>query len=257
MAIWSPDQYLKFADHRRRPAVDLLARVALDAPRSVIDLGCGAGNVTRLLHDRWPQARLIGVDFSAAMLEKARAVLPEAEWVEADLGAWIPAAPPDLIFSNAAIQWLDGHDTLIPRLFGLVAPGGVLAIQMPRNFDSPSHVGMREAARSGPWRAMLEPHLRENPVAPPAYYYDLLAKAGARLDIWEMEYLQELQGEDAVVEWTKGTALKPLLDALIEPERGQFLADYTARIRAAYPRHADGVTLFPFRRLYIVAAKAA
>jgi trans-aconitate 2-methyltransferase len=241
---WNPQQYLKFADHRRRPAIDLLARVALAAPGQVFDLGCGAGNVTRLLRERWPAARIVGVDSSAAMLAKARLEQPNVEWIEADLAAWRPDRPPDLLFSNAALHWLGGHETLFPALVGLLAPGGTLAVQMPRNHAAPSHTGMVEAARGGPWRARLEPVLRPNPVAAPE-----------RPDVWEIEYLQVLEGEDAVVEWTKGSALKPLLDALDEPWRGQFLADYRARMRAAYPRRADGTTLFAFRRLFMVAEK--
>lgn len=254
---WDPSQYLRFADQRRRPALDLLARIAADAPRRVYDLGCGPGNVTKLLAQRWPMARVTGVDSSAAMLERARAEQPAIAWQQADLATWQPEAPADVLYSNAAIHWLDHHETLIPRLFDALAPGGTLAIQMPRNHASPSHTGMAEAARSGPWRARLEPVLRESPVGPPAFYFDLLARSGVRADIWEVEYLQPLEGEDAVVEWTKGTALRPLLDALDEPERGRFLADYKARMRAAYPRRADGITLFLFRRLFIVAVKAA
>jgi len=253
---WDPSQYLKFADQRRRPAIDLLARIAAESPKRVYDLGCGAGNVTRLLAERWPAARVTGVDSSAAMLDKARGEAPGIDWVQADLATWRPDAPPDLIYSNAALHWLDDHRTLFPALFKSLAPGGILAVQMPRNHGAASHTGMAEAARSGPWRATLEPLLRETPVQPPAIYFDILAAAGARADIWEVEYLQLLEGADAVVEWTKGTALKPLLDALDEPLRGQFLADYRARMAVAYPRRADGLTLFPFRRLFIVAVRS-
>lgn len=257
MPGWNPQQYLRFADQRRRPALDLLARIGLGSPARVYDLGCGAGNVTRILAERWPQARVTGVDSSAAMLDRARAEAPGIDWRLADLAGWRADAPADLIYSNAALHWLDDHERLFPKLLGMLAPGGVLAVQMPRNHGAPSHTGMVDAAAGGPWRAKLEPHLRRRPVAEPAFYYDVLAKAGARADIWEVEYLQLLEGEDAVVEWTKGTALKPLLDALDEPMRGQFLADYRARMRQAYPRRADGVTLFPFRRLFIVAERAA
>lgn len=191
------------------------------------------------------------------MLEKARAEAPGIEWVQADLATWRPDLPPDVIYSNAALHWLDGHRTLFPALFTALAPGGTLAVQMPRNHGAASHTGMAEAARSGPWRARLEPLLRETPVQPPAIYFDILAGAGARADIWEVEYLQLLEGADAVVEWTKGTALKPLLDALDEPLRGQFLAEYRARMAVAYPRRSDGLTLFPFRRLFIVAVKGS
>ena len=252
---WDPSQYLLFADQRRRPGVELLARIGAANPALIYDLGCGAGNLTRLLAERWPQAKLIGLDSSAAMLEKARAEAPAITWQLADLAAWRPGEPADVLYSNAALQWIDGHRTLFPALVDALAPGGTLAVQMPRNHDAPSHTGMAEAARSGPWRAKLEPLLREHPTLPPQDYFDILTGAGIKADIWEVDYLQQLAGENAVVEWTKGTALKPLLDALDEPWRGQFLADYTARMAKAYPRRADGVTLFTFRRLFIVAVK--
>ena len=257
MPVWNPNQYLKFADHRLRPSIDLLARVDLPQAGLICDVGCGPGNVTGLLRRRWPKARIVGVDHSAEMLASARAAHPEAEWTHADIADWSPDSPPDLLFANASLQWLGDHDRLIARLFDSLAPGGALAAQMPRNFQSPSHAGMREAALQGPWRALLEPLLRLDPVGPPEFYWDVLTRAGGAADVWEVEYLHALAGPDAVVEWTKGTALKPLLDALDEPWRGQFLADYAARMAQAYPRRADGVTLFPFRRLFMVAKKAA
>ena len=250
---WDPGQYLKFADHRLRPAIDLLNRIDMAEPVEVVDLGAGAGNVTRLLKLRWPGARITGVDASKEMLEKAAAAAPEIAWQLADLGTWGPERPADIIYSNAALHWLEGHDKMLPALFSSLAPGGVLAVQMPRNFSAPSHTSMAEAARSGPWRAKLEPLLRPSPTRDPAIYYDLLAPRAAGLDIWETEYLQVLEGENPVKEWTKGTWLKPLLDALAEPERSGFEAAYAALVARAYPRRADGRTLFPFRRLFIIA----
>lgn len=250
---WDPAQYLKFAGPRLRPALDLLARVDLAAPSAVFDLGAGAGNVTRLLMARWPAARVTGVDSSQAMLDRAAADLPGATWMRSDLAAWRPERPSDLIYSNAALHWLPEHAALFPRLMAGLAPGGVLAVQMPRNFGAPSHTLMAEAARGGSWRARLEPLLRPAPVATPEDYYDILAPHAASLDIWETEYLQPLTGEDPVKEWTKGTWLKPLLDALDEPERSRFEARYAGLVAEAYPRRADGVTLFPFRRLFMVA----
>ena len=164
-----------------------------------------------------------------------------------------PAAPADVIYSNAALHWIVGHERLFADLVAALAPGGVLAVQMPRNFSAPSHTSIAEAARSGPWRARLEPLLRPAPVAEPAFYFDLLAPRVAELDIWETEYQQVLEGDNPVKEWTKGTWLTPLLDALAEPERSQFEAAYGALVARAYPPRADGRTLFPFRRLFIVA----
>jgi len=250
---WDPGQYLKFADHRLRPAIDLLHRVDLERPGEVYDLGAGAGNVTRLIKERWPEARVTGVDDSQAMLAKAAATAPTITWQQADLATWSPARPADLIYSNAALHWLDGHDRLFPALLAGLAPGGVLAVQMPRNFSAPSHTAISEAALGGPWRGRLEPLLRPAPVRDPDFYYGVLAPRVATLDVWATEYLQVLDGPDPVKEWTKGTWLRPLLDALEEPERGRFEARYAELVARAYPRRADGRTLFPFRRLFIVA----
>jgi trans-aconitate 2-methyltransferase len=252
---WDPAKYLEFAGPRAQPALDLLARIPLAAPAVVVDLGCGAGNITRLLHVRWPAAEVTGVDGSAAMLAAAAAAAPGVRWLQTDLRDWTPPRPPDLIFSNAALHWLDDHATLFPRLLAHLAPGGVLAVQMPRNHAAPSHTEMVRAAEAGPWRERLAPLLRRVPVAAPAIYHDLLAPRAARVEIWETEYLHVLDGDNPVVEWIRGSALKPLLDALAPPDRDAFLADYAARIAAAYPRRADGRTLLPFRRLFILALR--
>jgi trans-aconitate 2-methyltransferase len=250
---WDPGQYLKFAGPRLRPALDLLQRIDKEAPATVYDLGAGAGNVTRLLAARWPEASVVGVDSSREMLAKAAAENPQIEWQQADLASWRPARPAELIYSNAALHWLDHHDRLLPGLFASLAPRGVLAVQMPRNFGARSHTLITETALSGPWRARLEPLLRPAPVAEPAFYYDLLAPLAATLDIWESEYLQVLDGANPVKEWTKGTWLGPLLAALDEPERGHFEAAYAERVAAVYPPRGDGKTLFPFRRMFLIA----
>jgi len=253
---WDPAQYLKFSGERMRPAVDLLARIGAVAPATVVDLGCGAGNLAPLLAARWPAARLTGVDSSPEMLARARRDHPGAAFVQADMGAWRPDAPVDVLFSNAALHWVDGHAELLPRLLEqAVAPGGTLAVQMPRNFGAPSHTTIAETIQQGPWRARLEPLLRREPVAPPAVYWRRLAGCAAELQIWETEYLQVLAGENPVAEYTKGTWLKQFLDRLEGDERGAFESDYRARVRAHYPPEADGRTLFPFRRLFIVARR--
>ncbi len=257
---WDPAQYGKFAEQRMRPAADLLARISLDAPKAIYDLGCGDGRATRLLADRWPGASLTGVDSSPEMLEAARRSLPDVDWpdvnwLEADLAAWTAEAPADLIFASAALHWLDDHPALFPRLAAMVAAGGVLAVQMPRNFDAPSHACMRDVAAAGPWKAKLAGKERLSPVAEPADYYAMLAPHAARVDIWESDYLHVLEGDDPVVEWTMGTGLRHYLGPLDAAEREAFLADYRARIARAYPRRDDGATLFPFRRLFIVATR--
>lgn len=261
---WDPGQYLKFAEPRLRPALDLLARVTLGVDMSsgsgsvagygarLADLGCGAGNVTRLLVQRWPLARIDGVDDSAHMLAQARHDLPQVNWVERSIVDWRAEAEYDLVFSNAALHWLPDHAALLPRLSRALRPGGVLAVQMPRNFAAPSHTAIADTVRAGPWRARLEPLLAPPPVASPHDYHEWLAPLSQSIDIWETEYLQVLHGADPVKEWTKGTWLKQFLERLEADERVAFEDDYAARVRAAYPPRADGSTLFPFRRLFIV-----
>ncbi|MGH8704322.1 MAG: methyltransferase domain-containing protein [Burkholderiales bacterium] len=253
---WDPAQYLKFAGERLRPALDLLARIPAAAPETVVDLGCGAGNLAPLFLQRWPRTKLLGVDGSPEMLARARADFPQASFVQADVATWRPPQPVDVLYSNATLHWLDGHDELVPGLLASVKPGGWLAIQMPRNFDAPSHSLIVETIEQGPWRAKLEPRLRRQPVAEPQHYWRLLHGRTASLEIWESEYLQVLQGENPVAEFTKGTWLKQFLDRLEEPERSAFEADYRARVHAAYRVEPDGRTLFPFRRLFIVAQRA-
>ena len=261
MPSWDPDQYLRFDQSRLRPALDLIAAIPLAEPAVVYDLGCGPGNVTLRLADRWPGAHITGVDSSPEMLLRSREASEgqrRVDWQEADISTWSPRVPADLLFSNACLHWLDHHERLFPRLMGGLANGGVLAVQMPNNFTTePSHMCMVEAAETSLHRHLLLAALRPNPVSDPAAYYDWLAPHSERIDIWETTYLHVLEGKNAVAEWTKGTALRPLLDALPdEAARADFFADYTRLVGAAYPRRADGRTLFPFRRLFLVAVKA-
>lgn len=264
--IWDPGQYLKYASERLRPALDLMARVPLAAPREIVDLGCGAGNVTRILAERWPASAVTGIDASAAMLAAARAAAPGGGRIafrEAELAAWSAAPEPataDLVFSNAALHWLDDHAGLMPRLFRAVAPGGVLAVQMPANFAAPSHAALHETVTSARWRAHLLPLLRSAPVASAAQYFGWLAPEAVTVDVWTTEYVHVLPhasgGDHPVVAWTKGTALTPFLAALDNEAQQAFIGDYAARIADAYPLQADGRVLFPFRRLFVVAARA-
>jgi trans-aconitate 2-methyltransferase len=250
---WDPAQYRKFSGHRLRPAVDLLGRVPLEEPEAVVDLGCGEGAATRLLRERWPRAELTGVDSSAEMLEVAARELPGVHWKKADIGTWKPPVPVEIIFSNAALHWLEDHTALFLHLADAINPGGVMAVQMPRNFAAPSHTLITDVALGGPWRERLTPLLRPEPVGTPEFYYDLLASRVTHLDIWETEYSQVLEGENPVAEWTKGTWLRPLLAALGDEERPLFDSEYRRRVAEAYPRRKDGRTLYPFRRLFIVA----
>ena len=257
---WDPNQYLKFSDHRLRPALELLDRVPLKAPALIYDLGCGSGQVTRLIAKRWPAATVYGLDNSKEMLAQASAEPGSVRWIEADIRTWSPDEPADLIYSNATLQWVDGHRQLFPRLLGCLKPGGSLAVQMPLSWGAPSHRLMREALANGGsgGRALGTAALRQtvarNWVEPTALYYDLLAPDAGNVDIWETEYLQKLRGDDPVLEWVKGTGLRPILNGLDNDEREIFLAGYRQRLRVAYPVRADGSTLYPFRRLFIVAS---
>lgn len=255
--VWDPDHYLAYADLRLRPALDLLARVPLAEAAQVTDLGCGAGSVTPYLRHRFLLADIQGVDHSPEMLGAARTVHRDvAHWVQADVAHWQPAQAQDLIFSNAALHWLDGHEVLFPRLMGFVKPGGVLAVQMPDQFDQPSHVLMRETAAEGPWAQTLGALLRPAPVAEAGRYYDWLKPHCASVDIWRTTYVQELRGDDAVLNWIASTALKPLLEALAPAQVPPFRERLAAKLCEAYPKRANGVTLFAFQRLFIVGVRA-
>lgn len=250
---WDPNLYLKFTDHRLRPAVDLMARVPLAEARTVYDLGCGTGNVTRLLAERWPRARITGVDASPDMLAKAKAITGIA-WQQADLAKWRAESPADLVYSNAAFHWLDDHEVLFPHLFRQVAPGGFLAIQMPRQHLNPSHQILFELVRERPWTSLADA-IRENPSHEPGRYYEWLAPQAAMLDIWETEYLHVLDGKDPVLNWFAGSILRPVLDCLEPSRQGEFLRIYGERLLAAYPARPDGKTLLPFLRVFMVVQK--
>lgn len=254
---WDAAQYGRFSSERMRPALDLLKRIPDGLhPRRVIDLGCGTGEITALLKERWPEAEVTGLDSAATMLDQARALTAAVAWVEADIAGWATERPFDLVFSNAALHWLDGHEALFPRLMRATATGGCFAAQMPRNFDSPSHRLMRAIAVEEPWGDRLRPLLRAEPVLPPERYYDLLKPLAAELDLWETEYLHVLESDTPVLDWVKGTGARPILDALTDAaERARFLERYQARLAEAYPRRGDGRTLLPFKRLFLIARR--
>jgi trans-aconitate 2-methyltransferase len=256
---WEPDQYLKFSDHRLRPALELLGRIQLDSPAVIYDLGCGAGQLTRILADQWPSATVYGLDNSAEMLAQAAKEPSRVRWLEADIRSWQPQEPPDLIYSNATLQWVpESHDVLLPRLLAFLKPRGCLAAQMPLSWVQPAHRLMRETLADGGrggsplGTERLRQTMAQDWVGSAESYYDLCAGRTSSLDIWETEYLQILEGHDPVLEWVKGTALRPILKDLDGDERARFLDEYTRRLRAAYPVRADGRTLYPFRRLFIV-----
>jgi trans-aconitate 2-methyltransferase len=263
MPTWNAAQYLRFADERTRPCRDLAAALALEAPRRIIDLGCGPGNSTAVLAARWPDAETSGLDSSEAMILAARRDAPQRTWAVGDIGTWKAPeeAPFDLVFSNAALHWVPDHDALYPRLLAQVSPGGALATQVPNNMGAAAHEAMREIAARPAWRAHFPVPVREWRVHPASFYYDLLAPLAARIDIWETEYLHVLPGPEAIVEWYKGSGLRPFLDALPdEGDRQRFLDDYLQAVTAAYPaRQAPlgGHVLLPFRRLFVIAYRAS
>jgi trans-aconitate 2-methyltransferase len=258
VTTWDPGRYAQFWDQRRRPALDLIARLRPEAaPRRILDLGCGPGTVTTLLADRWPDAEIVGVDSSPAMLDDARDLLPEVTWVEGDLATYVPDEAPDLVFTNAALHWIPDHPTLLPHLFGLVAPGGTLAVQVPDEWAAPSHTAGFAIAAQDRWRDALEGAISEEPLLGPSEYLDLLLPLAADVDLWTTTYHHVLDGPDPVVEWFLGSFLRAFLSRLSEAEGGEFVQQYAEAMREAYPARPDGRTIMPFQRLFIVARAPA
>jgi trans-aconitate 2-methyltransferase len=256
--MWDPGQYQHFGDERSRPFFDLLARVAAEDPRHVVDLGCGPGTLTATLVRRWPGAEVRGIDSSPEMIEAARA-LPAAEgqrlsFALGDVRDWRPDGRVDVIVSNAVLQWVPGHLTVLARWADFLQAGSWLAVQVPGNFDQPSHAVLREMAGGDRWHALLADVPLNRQAADPAEYLDLLARAGLEVDAWETTYLHLLHGEDPVLDWYQGTGLRPVL-AVLQPDRAaEFLDEYRARMSEAYPAAPYG-TVFPFRRVFVVAVR--
>jgi trans-aconitate 2-methyltransferase len=255
--VWDPAQYLRFGDERSRPFFELTARIAADAPASVVDLGCGPGTLTAALARRWPGAEVRGIDSSAEMIEAARA-LPEAgprlSFALGDVRDFTPDGDVDVIVSNAVLQWVPDDLAVVARWAGFVRPGGWLAFQIPANFDQPSHRAIRDLAADDRWREPLAGVWFNRQSADPARYVDLLARAGLEVDAWETTYLHVLPGDDPVVEWYKGTGLRPVIAALPPEPAEEFLAEFRARMAEAYPAAPYG-TVFPFRRVFVVAVR--
>lgn len=251
-AVWDPAQYGVFGDERARPFAELLARVDLEAPRRIVDLGCGSGELTASLLHRWPDAKIEALDSSPEMIAAAQGIPGKLTFSVGDVTTWRPERPVDLIISNAVLQWVPTHQDLLPRWIEALAPGGRLAFQVPGNFDAPSHALLREVCTSPRWQAKLGGALRRHPVMDPSDYLDLLSRRGCTVDAWETTYAQLLQGDDPILEWVKGTALRPILTRLDPAETAEFLAEYGARLREAYPPAPYG-TVFPFRRIFVVA----
>ncbi len=254
---WSATQYTMFEAERTRPVRDLLAAVPTRDPARLADLGCGPGNSTEVLRARHPDARVVALDSSAEMLEAARKRLPDIDFLQADIAAWTPYAPFDLILANASLQWIPDHAALFPRLAGFLAPGGSLAIQMPDNQDDPVKTLMRKTAADPRWSDRIgDERSTRFPSHPVPWYYDLLKPRCARVDIWRTRYWHVLpDGVDGIVAWFKGSALRPFLARLDAAEQARFLAQYRDELARAYPAQADGSVLLPVPRLFIVATR--
>jgi trans-aconitate 2-methyltransferase len=253
---WSAKQYLKFEDDRTRPPRDLLAQVPLTKPRRIYDLGCGPANSTELLIERFPGAEVIGLDSSPDMLRQARERLPGGTFVQGDLATWTPEGPVDLLFGNAVFQWVPDHTAVLKRLLQALPEGGVLAVQMPDNVTEPALSLMETVAAEGPWaEALARAQPARTDLPRPEGYYDLLKPVCRHLDVWHITYNHVMAGPEAIVEWFKGSALRPYLAALPAGLRGEFAAAYLKEITRAYPARYDGKVLLRFPRLFILAVR--
>ena len=253
--MWDAAQYLRYGDERARPFLDLTARIGAVAPSTVVDLGCGPGNLTALLARRWPDADVSGVDNSPEMIEAARATAPGLRFEIGDVRDWRPGPAPDVITCNAVLQWVPDHCGLVVSWADMLAPGGWLAFQLPGNFSSPTYKLAGELAASPRWRALLKGAELNRQAGEPGDYVRWLARPGFQVDAWETTYQHILPGQDAVLEWTKGTMLRPVLAVLGEDQAADFIAEYGERLRTAYPAEPYG-TLFPFRRVFAVVHRS-
>lgn len=253
---WSAAQYLKFGDERTQPVRDLLARVPLQAPKRVVDLGCGPGNSTAVLEGRYPDAHLTGIDSSPDMIRKASSDLPHLKFSVEDLNSYVPPGPVDLFFSNAVFQWLRSEDrmSVIKRLMETQPSGGVFALQVPDNLSEPSHVLMRETAGAGPWAPKLETVGRDS-FQTPQEIYDQLKPFCSAVDLFHTSYYHSLENHEAIIEWVKGTGLRPFLDPLSPEEKEGYLREYLKHLAKAYPTCIDGRVLLRYPRLFVVAVK--
>ena len=254
---WSAAQYVKFEEERTRPVRDLVARIPLAHVSAAADLGCGPGNSTEVLRERYPGALIVGVDSSTDMIEAARERIPDIDFEIADLRDWRADGPLDVILANAVLQWLPDHETLLPALMAELRPGGALAVQTPDNLDEPTHRLMRDVAGAGPWAARLkDAHAGRAASRGAEWYFRFLSAHARHVDLWRTTYYHPLAGgANAVVEWVKGSGLRPYLDPLDKAEEVEFLFRYRMAIAEAYPAEADGSVLLPFPRLFFVATR--
>jgi trans-aconitate 2-methyltransferase len=253
---WSAEQYVAFEDERTRPVRDLVSALPDIEARLAIDLGCGPGNSTEVLAARFPDAAIRGIDSSPDMIESARRRLPQVQFSLGSIEGWTDGGPFDVILANAVLHWLPNHATLLPDLVARLVTGGVLAVQMPDNLDVPAHRLMREIAADGPWaRSLAAASTARAPIGDANWYYELLKPACSRVDVWRTTYHHPLSGPRAIVEWFKGSGLKPFLDPLDAPSRAAYLERYSAAVARAYPALPDGSVLLPFPRLFVAAIR--
>lgn len=257
MLKWDAQAYLQFANERTQPALDLASRVNLARPQRIVDLGCGPGNSTAMLRRRWPQAEVIGLDNSEDMIAAATEAYPEGKWLQADIAEWTAPVPVNLLFSNAALQWVPDHARLLPHLWDLVAAGGALAVQVPAHHHSAVREMILAVAGDPAWSHLMAAPSRAMSIEPPAFYYGVLQPLASHLEMWETEYYHFLEGPEAIVEWFRATGLRPFLGALENREQElAFEAKLLERFTRHYPRQPDGKVLFTFRRLFFVAYRA-
>lgn len=257
MTTWNPDLYLKYGTERTQPAIDLAARVDLAAPVRIIDIGCGPGNSTKVLRERWPAAQVSGLDSSPEMIAKARQTCPQGEWITTDAAHWNPPERYSLVFSNAALQWIPDQRALLPRLFAAVEPGGALAVQVPANTDSPLYQAVQRVAQRPPWRERLAGCEQALTYREAPFYYDLLSTLSSRFSLWYTIYIHVLASRQGLIEWYSSTGLRPYLERLAESDLQEaFKREILAECQAAYPLQQDGKVLFPFRRLFFIAYRA-
>jgi len=257
MPQWDADVYLKFANERTQPSLDLIRRVNLENPRRIIDLGCGPGNSTQALRGRWPNATVVGLDSSPQMIETAKQTYPECVWEVGDAASWTAQEPFDLVFSNAMLQWLPDHTRVCRHIFDQVAAGGALAVQLPYHYDSALHREIIDVSKDPAWDVRMQPARSALTREPASLYYDTLQSEASRVDLWETTYHHVVAGPEAVVEWFRGTGLRPFLEVLSsDDERHRFEAMLLERYTISYPRRPNGKVLFPFRRLFFVAYRA-
>jgi trans-aconitate 2-methyltransferase len=253
---WNPSLYLKFQAERTQPSIDLVSRIRLENPMDIIDLGCGPGNSTEILFKRWPKAKVAGLDSSEKMIEQARKDYPGYEWIHADASSYKPGKKFDLVFSNAALQWIPDHQKLIPGIFSWLNPGGILAVQVPANKESPLHIALVKVSRSKRWHDYTRDCAAYIVYHPAEIYYEILSPLSQNFDIWETTYCHILESHKALIEWYRSTGMKTYLEKLPDDKaRTDFENEVLSEAVSAYPTQSDNKVIYPFRRLFYMARK--